>query len=429
VITLPQHVELLSDAWLEAAGEFLARETAARRDALGGRAFSISERFTNAPPHLKLEGDAAAWRARFDGERSSVARGFDPGADWVVEGDYQAALTAAQFVGALAPGGMAHCLREIAAMYGPEALRARGQLASDAARELAAALHDHLARRTVENPDLAHRAVRQGLAGKLRDLEEHGYTVLERAITPEFADELRAATLSALLTHGGDRSQALGPTGIQLQWMLYHGREFERLAQHPLLLTLIDASLGRGAVIASLSAIRKGPGKSAIPIHTDYALVPEPYPDWALTGVGVWALEDWSEASGPTFVIPGSHRLRRAPRPGEAHPPGIPIEMPRGSVVFFTQGLWHWQGDRSEPGERVTLHWHFNRGILRSLEPKRVDPQLLHRNSPRLAEMLGEHDPFDTIEHIGRDYARLEYMARLQRFTEQQKQRVLRGEA
>ena len=45
--------------------------------------------------------------------------------------------------------------------------------------------------------------------------------------------------------------------------------------------------------------------------------------------------------------------------------------------VFFTEALWHWQGDRTEQGERVTLHWHFNRGILRSLEPKKVDPQML----------------------------------------------------
>jgi ectoine hydroxylase-related dioxygenase (phytanoyl-CoA dioxygenase family) len=429
MITLPGHFEFLSDAWLEEAREYLSRETTARRERLAGCAFSLSERFTHAPPHLKLPGDVAAWHARWDGERLTVARGFDERADVVVEGDYQAACTSAQFVGALAPGGMAHCLREVAAMYGKDALRARGAVLDAHASELFAALHDHLARRTHENPDLAHRAARQGIAHKLRELEEHGYAVLERAISPEFADEVRAATLRALLTHGSGRSQALGPTGIQLQWMLYHGRELELLAQHPLLLTLIDASLGRGAVIASLSAIKKSAGKTAIPIHTDYALVPEPYPDWALTGVGVWALEDWRVESGPTWVIPGSHRMRRAPRPGEAHPPGVPIEMPKGSVVFFTQGLWHWQGDRTEPGDRVTLHWHFNRGILRSLEPKRVDPQMLHRNSPRLAEMLGEHDGFDTIDDIGRDYGRMEYMGRLLRFTEQQRQRVLRGEA
>lgn len=80
-------------------------------------------------------------------------------------------------------------------------------------------------------------------------------------------------------------------------------------------MTLIDASLGRGAVIASLCSIRKGPGPGSIPMHNDYAHVPEPYPEFSLTGVGVWALEDWTLASGPTWIVPGSHKMRRALRP------------------------------------------------------------------------------------------------------------------
>jgi hypothetical protein len=124
-------------------------------------------------------------------------------------------------------------------------------------------------------------------------------------------------------------------------------------------------------------------------------------------------------------VVPGSHRMRRSPRPGEAVDGGIPIEMPKGSVVFFTEGLWHWQGDRTDPGERVTLHWHYNRGILRSLEPKKVDPQMLHRNAPRLGEMLGEDDWFDTMSGIGRDHVRLAHMHRLHAFTNRQKARIL----
>jgi len=70
-----------------------------------------------------------------------------------------------------------------------------------------------------------------------------------------------------------------------MNWMLYHGREFEQLIQNPLLMTMLDASLGRGAVIASFSCIRKGPGPGVIPMHTDYAHVPEPYPEFSLTGV------------------------------------------------------------------------------------------------------------------------------------------------
>jgi ectoine hydroxylase-related dioxygenase (phytanoyl-CoA dioxygenase family) len=199
--------------------------------------------------------------------------------------------------------------------------------------------------------------------------------------------------------------------------MLYHGPELERLVQNASLMTLMDASLGRGAVIASISAIRRGPGPGFIPIHTDYSMVPEPYPEFAMTGVGVWALEDWTVESGPTWIVPGSHRERRGPRPGEGKDRGIPIEMPKGSVVYFTHGVWHWQGDRTEPGERVTIHSHFNRGILRGLEPKRVDVQMMHRNPPRLGEMLGEDDWFDKLDAHGRDYLRAGHMARLQKFT------------
>jgi len=417
MITLPHHVEFLSDAWLEQARRHLERELELRRERLAGAAFSVSERFTHAPPHLGLPGNVAQWSLRCDGEKAQLSRDFDERADVVVEGEYQVALKAAQSVGALAPGVMEKTFREIVHRHGKDALRMRGMLKPRAARELLGLLHDHLARRTVENPDLAHRAERLGIAGKLREMEEQGYTVLERAISPEFADELRDATLRALLPHNT----------FTLQWMLYQGPEFERIAQNAELLTLIDASLGRGAVIGSLSSIRRGPGPGQIPLHTDYSMVPEPYPEFAMTGVGVWAFEDWRVASGPTWIVPGSHRRRRGPRPNESKEGGVAIEMPKGSVVYFTHGVWHWQGDRTEPGERVTLHSHFNRGILRSLEPKRVDVQMMHRNAPRLGEMLGEDDWFDKLSASGRDQVRAAYMVRLQAFTDKKKQELLQA--
>lgn len=415
MFTLPHHCEFLSDAWSNEARGFLERSIAAQRARYEGRPFSLSLRLTDAPPHLHFTDAVAQWTARFDGEQLTVGRTFDPSADWLIEGDYQAALTAAQSVGALAPGALAAALREVRHIFGPDAVREGGEPPYEAARELCALLHDHMARRTVENPDLAHRARRLGIADKVREMEEQGYTIIERAITPEFADEVRAATLRALLPHHT----------TQLQWMLYHGPEFERIVQNPQLMTLIDVSLGRGAVIASLSAIRRGPGPGFIPIHTDYSMVPEPFPEFAMTGVGVWALEDWTVASGPTWIVPGSHRMRRNPRKGEGLDQGVPVEMPKGSVVFFTHGTWHWQGDRTEPGERVTLHAHFNRGILRGLEPKKIDVQMLHRNPPRLGEMLGEDDWFDKLTAAGRDHVRAAYMARLHQFSEACKQELL----
>jgi len=415
MLTLPDRFEFLSDAWLDEARRFLEKAVEQRKAELSGEPFVVSERFTDAPPHLGLDEGVAAWKMRWDGSALNVARGFDPDADLVVEGDYQAALAGAQMVGMLAPGEAKAIGREVAAMCGKDALRMKGRLKNPAAAETMALLHDHLGRRTVENPDLAHRARRFGLAAKIRELDEQGYVVIEKAISPEFADEVRAATVRALLPH----------QTTSMNWMLYHGREFERLVQNPLLMTLIDATLGRGAVVASFSCIKRGPGPGFIPIHTDYAHVPEPYPEFSLTGVGVWALEDWTLESGPTWIVPGSHRHRRPPRPGEGHNQGVPIVMPKGSVVYFHHGVWHWQGDRSEPGDRVTLHAHFNRGILRSLEPKKVDVQMLHRNAPRLGEMLGEDDWFDKLSAQGRDYNRFAYMNKLLKLTEEGAQTIL----
>lgn len=417
MITLPHHVEFLSDAWLAEARTFLERELARRQEKLGDKPFSVSEHFAHAPPHLGFPDDTATWSLKYDGRAVTVARAFDHDADLVVEGDYQAALTMAQFVGLMVPGALAGALREVATMLGNDAIRVKGVLENETANEMLLLLHDHMGRRTVENPDLAHRAERQGLSARIREMEEKGYTIIEHAISPQFADEVRAATLRALLPH----------QSFSMNWMLYHGREFEQLIQNPLLMTLVDASLGRGAVIASFSSIRKGPGPGVIPIHTDYAHVPEPYPEFALTGVGVWALEDWRTESGPTYIVPGSHKMRRPPRPGEGHNAAVPIEMPKGSVVYFTHGVWHWQGDRTEPGDRVTLHAHFNRGILRSLEPKKTDVQMLHRNAPRLGEMLGEDDWFDKMSAAGRDYVRFGYMNKLHAFTEKQKRAILEG--
>lgn len=417
MMTLPHHCEFLSDAWLQEAQSFLEGEVEKRRDQLG-TGFSVSERFTDAPPHLGFAQDVAQWSLRYDASGLSVLAEFNPQADLVVQGDYQAALMLAQHVGAQAPGVMKAAFNEVRHIFGKDAVTMKGRLDDSSAIDMLSLLHDHMGRRTVENPDLAHRARRQNLSGKVREMEEQGYTIIERAITPEFTDEVRQATLRALLPH----------QSFSLQWMLYHGHEFERIVQNPLLMTLIDASLGRGAVIASISSIKRGPGPGTIPLHTDYSQVPEPYPEFALTGVGVWALEDWTVESGPTWLVPGSHRLRRGPMPGEKRE-GVPIEMPKGSVVYFTHGVWHWQGDRAQSGDRVTLHSHFNRGILRSLEPKKIDVQMLHRNSPRLGEMLGEDDWFDKLSASGRDYQRARYMHKLQQFTDEQKQQILQGAA
>lgn len=408
--TLQHHCEFHSDKWIEEAERFLNKEIEQHTP----EPFSVSGVYRDAPPHLAFPDNVAKLLIRYDGKQVSFERSYMADADLTVTADYQAYLIVAQTVGALAPGVIEQAHVEAKHWFGDDAIVVKGSINPSATR-LMSLMADHMARRTVENPDLAHRAARQGLWGHIREQEEQGYTIIENAITPAFANLMREKTIQAVLPHNA----------TSMQWMLYQGVEFERLLQHPLLLTLIDACLGRGAVMGSITSIVKGPGPGLVPNHNDYSQVPEPYPEFSLTGVGIWAFEDWTVSSGPTWIAPGSHKLRRAPRRDE-EAEGVPIEMPKGSVVWFHQGVWHWQGDRTDPGERVSLHAHMNRGILRSLEPKTIDKHMLQRNPPRLGEMLGEDDWFDKVSATeGRDVARMFHMMRLHRFTDKQKQLIM----
>src|SRR5689334_14094379 len=105
LITLPHHVEFLSKAWLAEATRFFEGQIPLRKTQLAGKPFSVSERFTDAPPHLALPGNVASWSLRFDGKDVTISGDFDASADLVLEADYQAALSLAQFVGVLVPGG------------------------------------------------------------------------------------------------------------------------------------------------------------------------------------------------------------------------------------------------------------------------------------------------------------------------------------
>lgn len=50
---------------------------------------------------------------------------------------------------------------------------------------------------------------------------------------------------------------------------------------------------------------------------------------------------------------------------------------------------------------------------------------MMHRNAPRLGEMLGEDDWFDKLDTHGRDLLGAGHMARLQAFTDERKLALL----
>jgi ectoine hydroxylase-related dioxygenase (phytanoyl-CoA dioxygenase family) len=402
-VDVTERVEFLSDGWIDAARRFL-EEAAATEPALATGRYAVCESFTDAPPGLGLPDDRAVWHFVVEDGRVTAGRGDLADADLRVDGDYQAILSIAQTVYAAGPEAIARAQRELAHRTAAAPTRIRGSLDGDPdAIKVIGRLHDHLAARTIENPDFAHRVRRLGLERQVRELDEQGYTVIERAVTEAMADELREVVQREVLAHHPFTTNGL----------LLRDRLFEEVAQHPLACTAAESVVGRGFLLGAMSGTYKEAGPGLIGMHADYPLIRAPFPEFGLIAVACWVLEDWTEDAGPTWVIPGSHRWRRAPTRDDSRDGGVPITCPKGSIALWGNGVWHWQGDRTAPGARVTIHVTYNRLFVRQLDDlSAVGDEMYARNPPAFATLMGCDDPFGKSSYTGHDGARFAYAGR-----------------
>jgi hypothetical protein len=84
--------------------------------------------------------------------------------------------------------------------------------------------------------------------------------------------------------------------------------------------------------------------------------------------------------------------------------------MPKGSVTFFTQGVWHWQGERTAPGLRVSMHNAYSRAFVRQADDFTGMDAVFHRNSPVLSMLAGRDDYFGRTSYRGHDPVRMPFM-------------------
>ena len=399
-----QRCEFLSTAWLAEATAFLQQEVRAR-PALRNVRWSLSETFDDAPPSLGAPNNCVSWSfAIQDGDIQVLSNASD-NAELCVTGDYQTILAMAQTVYAAGPDAVARARREMQHRAGESAIKIKGAMPDNP--EIAAllsALHDHMTARTIENPNFEHRVQRLGLTRQIQELATNGYTVIENAVSHAFAVELREHVEREVRAHHPFTTNGL---------MMRH-RLFEEVAQHPLACTIAQSAVGHGMVLGAMSGTYKEAGPGLIDIHADYPLVRDPYPEIGLIAVACWALDDWTLEAGPTFVIPGSHKFRRAPKRDEPRDGAVPILMPKGSIALWAHGVWHWQGARSLPGARVAIHVTYNRVFVRQLDDfSAVDEAFYARNPPAFSTLMGQDDPFGKSSYRGHDGKRFAYAGKM----------------
>src|SRR5215468_3268721 len=126
-------------------------------------------------------------------------------------------------------------------------------------------------------------------------IERDGYSIVERAIEPDFVEALVAdlERLERELDVRPAPNRFEGVRTMRIYNLLIYGKLYERIPVHENVLPIVEAVLDAGCLVSSLSSIAIGPDETAQPIHADDQLIPVPKPHVALVCNTMWALTDF----------------------------------------------------------------------------------------------------------------------------------------
>ncbi len=166
-------------------------------------------------------------------------------------------------------------------------------------------------------------------------------------------------------------------------------RAFDDLATDPVLLAVLDATVGP-AQLSAPTGIQIGPGEPAQVLHRDDSIYPLPQPHGEVVLNTMWAFDDFTVSNGATRFVPGSHRWEPGRWPTDDDPV-VDAEMPAGSVAFYTGSIWHGGGANGTDRPRLGVILEYAAAWLRPQENHviGVGAELAATLPDRLQELLG----------------------------------------
>jgi ectoine hydroxylase-related dioxygenase (phytanoyl-CoA dioxygenase family) len=256
----------------------------------------------------------------------------------------------------------------------------------------------------------------------LAAIEEQGYVCIPELLDRATLDEVRAGLAPHLREELLGRNDFEGHRTERVYSLVARGPVFERLAEHPRILAILDALLEPSYLLSASQAINILPGETAQAVHADDLFYRIARPRKAVSVATIWAIDDFTKENGSTQIIPGSHRWsdadvesflysidfetrdpeQRIPRPDRA-PEDLRKQlqdavMPAGSVIVFLGTLIHRGGANRSQKSRLALSNQYCEPWARPQENYflSVPAEKTRAMSPRVQELLGYsiHPPF-----------------------------------
>lgn len=285
----------------------------------------------------------------------------------------------------------------------------------------------------MQTPDVA--AVTGGLEeAKLEaakaHLDEHGYCVVEGAIS-----SAAAAALRERLTEQAEAEAQLGAASVLpdkkqlIYFLLNKGQGFRDLLFHPTMRQLVGHVIGPRYLLSSYNGHLALPGGTTR-FHTDQWWMPPPTTaarrtllrpgeiarddhrgHYRLGAAGrapaaiapacvcnvMWTVDDFTAENGATIVVPGSHLFGREPdHELDADAGWKPAAAPAGSFIVLDGRVWHSTGENRTDRARIGLTTNFCAWQFRQQEnlAMGVSPEVLANASTELLDLIGFQPTF-----------------------------------
>ena len=226
--------------------------------------------------------------------------------------------------------------------------------------------------------------------------EGRGYVMLPNLITPEEAAEARQVVLDAAQRDRQTDKIVVQGKKERVYGLIYKHPIFTKMAQHESLLAIVDAIIGKEAILGGFSSHVLHPGAKSMGIHVDYPYwaMPSPFPKYPVLELQViWLMEDFTPINGAPFFAPGTQNKATQPNKWQFKATAERITGKAGSAIISHGLCWHDTSDNNSDRPRVSVLGNYTPQYVQPLENNLfdADSEVIENASPRLKQLL-RHD-------------------------------------
>lgn len=213
----------------------------------------------------------------------------------------------------------------------------------------------------------------------LKRIDLQGWCILEGVIPSDKVGDISKRVQTAVEAKvTEEKIRGLGNRG----GLIAFDQSFAPFLGDPRILGVAEALFGSHYRISFTSAQVNYPGNDRGGLHADWPFnqnnaghIPAPYPNAVQHLTTIWMLSPFTEETGATIIVPGSHRQANnptgdngvdplAPFPGEIRATGE-----AGSVLLFDSRLWHAVSQNTSDQPRIGMAvryapWWLNLDVL-----------------------------------------------------------------